>query len=109
MPINRNIVQEESVLRRVNQAIERGSWPGEDGNVVRMRCECGRFDCNKFLRIRVRDYQQMRSNPRRFVLCEGHETPDIEKVVRRHADYVIVEKTGRAGSAADESAQHDVT
>lgn len=98
-----SVTHQEGVLRRVNEALERGLGPGEDAGSARMRCECGRFDCNAFVTMRVADYEQMRSNPRLFVLCDGHQTDEIEKIVSRHSGYLIVEKTGSAGRAADRS------
>lgn len=98
-----SLIQQEGILRRVNEAIERGFWPGERDRVVRMRCECGRIGCNTFVTMRVGDYEQIRSHPRWFVLCGGHQTTAIEKTVGCHAGYVVVEKTGPAGRAADRS------
>jgi len=95
--------RQETVVRRVNEAIERGFWPGDVEAVVRMRCECGRDECADFVRMRVADYERLRDHPRRFVLCAGHDTPAIERVVGERDGYVIVEKTGAAGSVAEDS------
>jgi hypothetical protein len=99
--MSRSIVEEEAVLRRVNDAIRRGLWPGEDGNLVRIRCECGRLGCNARIQLRAGEYEWVRDNPRRFVIREGHETPEVEVVVARVGGYVVVEKTGAAARSAE--------
>jgi hypothetical protein len=97
----RTLAQQENVLRLVNEAIEKGFWPGEDEAVVRMRCECGRVDCNAYVRMRASEYEQLRAQPRRFVICAGHGTPGIERVVARGEAHEVVEKTGAAGRLAE--------
>ncbi len=98
-----SLTQQESALRRVNEAIERGVWPGEDGAPVRMRCECGRIGCSEFVEISVAEYERVRSSSRLFVLRDGHQTAEVERIVAREARYIVVQKTGRAGRSADRS------
>lgn len=98
-----SLSQQESVLRRINEAIEQGFWPGEADALVRMRCECGRLDCTAFVQMRASEYGRLRAHPRRSVLCPGHETPEIERVVSHRSGHVVVEKTGAAGRAAARS------
>lgn len=90
----------ESLFRDVNEAIERGLWPGEEAGTVRFRCECARFDCNQPLELPVREYERIRSHQRRFFVIVGHEFPDTEEVVEAHSDYLVVEKRGQAGAEA---------
>ncbi|HET9123896.1 MAG TPA: hypothetical protein VFN65_03320 [Solirubrobacteraceae bacterium] len=96
-----SLAQQESVRRLVNEAIERGFWPGESEAKVRIRCECGRGGCHEYVRMRVRDYEELRSDPRRFVVCPGHQTPEVERFVGRGAEYAIVEKIGAAADVAE--------
>ena len=92
----------EAVFREVNERIEAGRWPGERGPVA-FRCECARLGCNLLVELSISDYEQVRSDPRRFVLAPGHELPEHERVVKRHAAYEVVEKQGEAARAAEES------
>ena len=92
----------EAVFRDVNERIEAGHWPGE-GDPVAFRCECARLRCNLLVELTVSEYEQVRSDPRRFVLAEGHELPAHERVVERHATYEVVEKHGAAGRVAEET------
>jgi len=95
----RAVAGTEAVNREVNEAIERGQWPGEPGAQA-FRCECGRGGCTTMLELTPAEYERVRAHPRRFVLAPGHEDPSVEDVVERHAGYVLVEKRGQAGALA---------
>jgi hypothetical protein len=96
------IGRNESLFREVNEAIERGLWPGEEESPVRFRCECARFDCDRMVELRRQDYERVREHPRRFLVKLGHEVPGVEQIVEMHAGYVVVEKLGEAGAVARE-------
>ena len=93
----------EAVLRKVNEAIERGLWPVEEDAHAGFRCECSRLECAVFLALTPHDYERVRAGSRRFVMTPGHENPAIETVVEQTPDYVVVEKRGEAGEVADAS------
>jgi hypothetical protein len=94
----------ESVFRQINEGIERGQWPGEEDTAVGFRCECARLGCNELLELSVREYEQVRSDPRRFIVVPGHERLDAEVVIERHPGYLVVEKLDQAG---DTAVRHD--
>jgi hypothetical protein len=96
----RRIACNEATIRDVNEGIERGQWPGDEDTPVGFRCECARLGCNQLVELTVREYEQIRSHPRRFVVVPGHELPDVETVVATRPGYVIVEKRDPAGAAA---------
>jgi hypothetical protein len=50
------------------------------------------------------EYEQIRSDPRHFVVLAGHELPDVERIVERRGEIVIVEKVD---AAADEAQARD--
>ena len=95
------VAQQEAVKRQVNEAIEEGLWPDEREDVVRLRCECGSTDCTAFVSIRVGEYERVRQHPRRFILANGHQIPEVEKVIARTPRYQVVEKLGVAGEIAE--------
>lgn len=97
----RRLAANESVFRRVNEGIARGQWPGEEPESIGFRCECAQLGCNSLLGLSLREYERIRSNPRRFVMLSGHEQPEVETVVERHAGYIVVEKIGEAADAAE--------
>jgi hypothetical protein len=93
----------ESMFRRVNEAIERGNWPGEEDEQSAFRCECADAECNRMIELTPAEYEDIRAHPRRFIVLPGHERPEIEDVVEVRGGYVVVEKRGSAGrQAADE-------
>jgi hypothetical protein len=100
----RRLAGNEVVFRDVNEGIVRGQWPGEPGAPVGFRCECARLGCNTLLGLTLAEYEHVRAGARRFVMLAGHEMPELERVIERLGQYVVVEKTGEAG---DEASQHD--
>ena len=92
----------ESTIRDVNEGIERGQWPGEEDRPVGFRCECARIGCNQLIDLSVREYEEIRTHPRRFVVIAGHESRDVETVIEARPGYVIVEKRDQAGEVAEE-------
>jgi hypothetical protein len=91
----------ESVFREINEAIERGQWPGDDAAQVSFRCECARLGCTKIIELTLPAYEKVRSNSLRFVVAEGHEQPEIETLVERALGYNVVEKRGQAAERAE--------
>jgi hypothetical protein len=101
--VRRRLSDNEGLYRKVNEAIERGLWPGEGQEPVRFRCECARVSCNATVEMTVGDYEAVRADPRRFLICRGHELPEVDVVVQRRGAYLVVEKRGVAGVEAEES------
>lgn len=93
----------EAVFREINEAIERGQWPGDESDQASFRCECARLGCTQIIEMTVADYEVVRANPRRFVVAIGHEQPEIETVVERKGDYAVVEKRDEAAHVARET------
>lgn len=92
----------EALFREVNENIaaveERyGTTPTEPSFI----CECAHADCTEQVRVAADDYRRVRENTRQFLVLPGHEDPQIERVVERHSNYLIVEKTGAAGEVAE--------
>ena len=100
---HRRAAANQATIRDVNEGIERGQWPGEGDRPVGFRCECARLGCNRLIELSVHEYEEIRANPRRFVLIPGHEFPDIEAVIETRPGYIIVEKR----DAAEVAEEHD--
>jgi hypothetical protein len=98
----RRAAANEATIRDVNEGIERGQWPGEEDSPVGFRCECARLGCNQLIELTVREYEEVRSHPRRFVVVPGHEVGELETVIEARPRYVIVEKLDQAGEVAEE-------
>ena len=95
------MARNEARFREVNEAIERGLWPGERDTPAKFRCECARLDCNRLVSITPVEYERVRADGRRFLVRPGHEDTELETVVEVRPGYVIVEKRDRAGRSAE--------
>jgi hypothetical protein len=91
----------ESVFRSLNESIENSQPAGEDSETIPFRCECARVGCNARLPLARETYEQVRANPRWFVVLPGHELPEVERVISTHDGYIVVEKRGDAGDLAE--------
>lgn len=98
---------DEATIRDVNEGIERGQWPGDEDTPIGFRCECARLGCNQLVELTVREYGEIRSRPRRFVVVPGHELPGVETVIAARPGYVIVEKLDQAREVDERSGPRD--
>ncbi|HEV7585693.1 MAG TPA: hypothetical protein VGO14_07935 [Solirubrobacteraceae bacterium] len=97
------VAKNETLFREVNEAIERGQYPGEQDSPTAFRCECASLDCNDLVSLTPREYERVRTRARHFVVLPGHEIPTVETVVATHVGYVVVEKRDEAGRLAEAS------
>lgn len=94
------VVRNELLFREVNERIFQIASSETDG--LEVLCECGNEACISTLTITVHDYERIRAETSRFVVCNEHELGDIERVVERTPAYLVVEKTGRAREVLDD-------
>ena len=97
------VARNEAIFREVNESIEAGRWPGEEGAQIAFRCECSRLGCTVLIGLSRDEYESVRSHPRRFLVAPGHERPEDETVVERRAGHLVVEKREQAGEVAKET------
>jgi hypothetical protein len=83
------VAMNEATFRKVNEAMEVGQDPS---GLLTFVCECGRLRCNKLIELTRAEYEQVRANPRRFAIIDGHEILEAESIVERHDRYLVVEK-----------------
>ena len=95
------VARNEALFREFNERVE-----GLAGDSPRIDfvCECGDLACLERLALTRTTYEQVRSDPRRFVVAPGHENARIERVVARGEGYFVVEKLEEA---ADVAIEHD--
>jgi hypothetical protein len=102
------LAQNETLFREVNERVEEVSagLPGgeDEQRVIGFVCECSREDCAEQLELTHAQYEAVRRSPLRFLIVPGHEQTDLERVVERHADFLVVVKLGGAARIA---AEHD--
>lgn len=89
------LARNETLFRAVNENIEeaaaRSVMP-----TFEFFCECSNVDCTLLLTMTVSEYEQVRADPRQFVVAPGHDLPEIESVVARTSAYQVVIKRGEA-------------
>ena len=55
-------------------------------------CECSDENCDKRIMLKPSTYAQIHERRDRFVVIEGHDLPEIERVIRRMPGYSVIEK-----------------
>jgi hypothetical protein len=95
----------EALFREVNERVEevssRLSFDGDEDSTGFV-CECSRESCTELVEITNAEYEAVRSNPRRFLVCPGHEDLTVDRVVETFPTFLVVEKFGEAGEIAIE-------
>lgn len=98
-PEEARIARTETVFRHVNERIaETADHFGSDE--TEFVCECADPDCQHRLAVPLDEYEHVREDGTRFVVAQGHELPQHERVVTRRRGYAIVEKFRRGLAAA---------
>jgi hypothetical protein len=86
----------EALFREVNERVaevaENFVQVETHSEPVEFSCECGRADCMEQIAMTLVEYEAVRHAPTRFAVVPGHEVPDIERVVDRQSNYLVVEK-----------------
>jgi hypothetical protein len=96
----------ESLFREVNEQIESLNRDlGPEDRKMTAVCECPNGDCTERLAISVRDYENVRADPRCYVIVPGHNLPEYESVVASGDGYDVVRK--QAGPAAELAEETD--
>jgi len=98
------LARNEAFFRQVNERINdvAGGISGVGDVPYEFLCECSDPSCTARLTLTTSEYEEVRESPRRFVIAPGHTSPEIEHVVEREGDHVVVEKMGLAGLIAAE-------
>jgi hypothetical protein len=99
----RRMAANEMLARRVNEMVEYERPRNGDAS-DHFVCECCNDDCAEVIDIEIAEYSRVRSHPRRFIVREGHDDPEIESVVERYPNYIVVQKRGEAGRLAEAGA-----
>ena len=97
------IARNEALFRDLNERtkeITESLTPGDPPRVLEIFCECGQADCVMKLLVSTNVYETVRAHSVQFLVAEGHDVPDVEHVVERTDDYVIVAKHEEAARIA---------
>ena len=87
--------QNQSIFRAVNQRIkdlsEKLLGAGSDVDFV---CECDDPACIKRMRMRLAEFTEFDRMENCFIVVPGHEDAEVEEVMTRHKNYLVVAKVG---------------
>jgi hypothetical protein len=99
--VQERLAYNEASYRTLNEGIERGHAGDPPDRQLGFRCECARLGCNAIVLLSKAEYEAVRSDGARFFMLDGHEMPEIEDVLERHQNYIVVEKREHAGETAE--------
>jgi hypothetical protein len=95
----------EALFREVNERIDQLHDDLGGGNTFEIVCECGVAACTERFMITSDEYGALRRDVHHFAVVPGHEQPEVERIVEKRADYLVVEKTDPdAAEVAEETA-----
>ncbi len=98
----------ESLFRRANERILDAAENREAaGGVIEFYCECGNRNCIERIPLTIEAYHSIRVDPAQFAVVPGHAARDVEVVVERYDEYLVVRKMGEAARKAIEEAPDD--
>jgi hypothetical protein len=93
--------QNEAVFRRVNERLEDVNEAFQLAtDKAEFICECAKIECAERVEMTLSKYEAVRRVPTHFFVKPDHVLPEEERIVERQAQYVVVEKVGRAGERA---------
>jgi hypothetical protein len=96
------VAKNEVNAREMNERIEVSYDSHRLDTYINMVCECGLAECDVFLPVTKAEYEEIRSDPRRFVIDPSHRVADLEDVVSETDRFVVVEKReGRPAEVAE--------
>ncbi len=85
------LAHNEAVFRSINEQVlaleER--FGSRDGGFL---CECADPACAENVFLRLDEFERIHEDQRRFFVVPGHERLEIETVLERHTDYLVVRK-----------------
>ena len=78
----------EALFREVNERIRDVA----DRPHTEFLCECADAACRRSVLLTLAAYEAIRSAPTTFFVIDGHEDSELEVIVKRADDYLVVEK-----------------
>lgn len=101
----RRVGLNESLFRQVNEQIESLNHGfGADLPTLTVICECADGDCAERIEMAISAYEQVRADPRRYIVVPGHAVQEFESIVEHTGGYDVVEKRpGEAAKLAEET------
>ncbi len=86
------VASNEATFRRINESVESDYAETNYAGLIGFLCECGHSDCEETIQMNRREYESVRTNPRRFAVIGDHAIGTTEDIVEGHQRYAVVEK-----------------
>jgi hypothetical protein len=101
--IEERIAKNQAIFRDANERIHAAAGVYDVSMRVPFICECADPTCSEVVPLELREYQEVRADPRRFLNVPGHEAASqgAAIVVEERDRYVIAEKIGHAAEVAE--------
>jgi hypothetical protein len=91
-PASKKESRNPTLFREVNEHVRSVIAPlltaGEEGEFL---CECGNEACIETIRLELKEYEEVRVSPHRFVMVPGHENGIGEATVHPSGRFVVVD------------------
>lgn len=85
------IARNESVFRHVNERIAE-TVEQFDMDETLFVCECADPGCHHRVEVPLDTYEEVRDDATRFIVADGHEEADFERIVSKGGGFAIIEK-----------------
>lgn len=100
------IARNEALFREVNERIKQvHTDAGEvgSGDTFAVLCECGDQNCVEEIQLTPQAYEQVRADPRQFVIVPGHAIPEVEEIVAEGEGFEVVQKHEEEAKIAEQT------
>jgi hypothetical protein len=98
------VARNEALFREVNERIEQVHEDARDlgaNDTFAVLCECGDQNCVEEVQLTTQRYEQVRADPRTFVIVPGHAIPEVEEIVDEGAGFEVVRKHDEEAEIAE--------
>ena len=97
----KRLAEAQVLLRDANERIREREPDARGRARLVFLCECTDLRCNSLLKLSLREYEEVRRVPSRFLTAVGHDTPEFEVVVTENKRFAVVEKVGPAKEVSE--------
>jgi hypothetical protein len=98
------IARNEVLFREVNERIRHvhvGAGDLGSRDTFAVLCECGDQNCVEEIHLKPREYEQVRADPRQFVIAPGHGIPEVEEIVDEGEGFEVARKHAEEAEVAE--------
>ena len=99
------VAENEVAHRRLNERIEDSYESHSVEFPMDVICECGREDCDVYLKVNKAEYEDVRADGRQFVIFAEHFNSEVDRIVSEGDGFTVVAK--REGEPADIARESD--